>query len=65
MIWSAPQPKHAIVLRTILNAGVLAVLLAGAAWFVDDDGNDDACDGVAANCCRCICMLVQQHVNNV
>ena len=38
MIRSTPQPKHAIVLRTTLNAGVLA----GAAWVVDDD---DACAG--------------------
>jgi len=37
---STPQPKHAVVLRTILNAGVLAVLLAGAVgatWVLDDD----------------------------
>ena len=44
MARNTPQPKHAIVLRTILSTGVLAVLLAGAAvgatWVLDDDGGD-------------------------
>ncbi|PXF59814.1 MAG: hypothetical protein C4B59_10410 [Candidatus Methanogaster sp.] len=42
-----PRPKHAIVSRTILSAGVLAVLMltcavAGATtWVADDEGGAD------------------------
>ena len=54
-----PQPKYVTVLRTILSAGVLAVLvLAGATWAVDDG----VCvRGRELNLCaeggyRCICV---------
>ena len=41
MTWRLPTTETRIVLRTILSAGVLAMLLlacVGATWVVDDDG---------------------------
>ncbi|MEA3281157.1 MAG: hypothetical protein U9Q68_01125 [Euryarchaeota archaeon] len=61
MIRHPPQPKHAIVLRTTLSVGALAVLLvlacagtvAGATWVVDDDGGAgvDFCDDTGGGGC--------------
>ena len=55
-----PLTETCIVLRTILSAGVLAVLLvlacagaaAGATWVVDDDGGAgvDFCDDTGGGC---------------
>ena len=49
MTMRPPTTETCIVLRTILSAGVLAVLLlacagmaAGATWVVDDDGGADS-----------------------